>query len=667
MRILYVEDNALDAGLVSLALARAAPQIQIDLAATRTEALARLADPTRYDLVLTDLRLPDGSGLELLAHIRAANWALAVVVITGSGDEETALAALKAGADDYLAKSGNYLTHLPLVLEDALSQHRARLARRAHPLRVLYAEHSLADIDLTRRHLARHAPHIKLEVVYAVTVSLWHSLPAGDAALAAYDVILLDYRLPGWNALEILKELRQVHRMKVPIVLVTGQGDEDVALQALKLGAADYVPKTTGYLHRLPDVLEDAYHRHQLALEQAALRESEARLREAQRLGRIGNWEYDHATRAITWSDEVYELYARDPALGPPTVDEEAGYYTGEQAAQLRDCARRALADGCEFAYDLEAHLPDGQTVYLAATVRPVKEEDGQIVGLFGTVQDISGRKLAEQALRASQAALASHAAGLERRVTERTAELTAANARLEELSRLKSDFVSNVSHELRTPLANIITYLDLLDHGRPEKHDQYMATLKREAGLLQILIEDLLQLSRLDLGKDAPILSPADLNELVTLLAGDRTRLFAGHGLALRVEAADGLPPVLADQKMLIQVLTNLMTNAMNYTPAGGTVTLRTALCHQGPDGAAGSWVTCAVRDTGPGIAPEEQARLFERFYRGAAARQSRAPGTGLGLAICQEILSRHGGSITLESIVGRGSTFVMWIPLAE
>jgi phosphoserine phosphatase RsbU/P len=348
---------------------------------------------------------------------------------------------------------------------------------------------------------------------------------------------LLDYRLPGWNALELLKDLRQVHRLDVPVVLVTGQGDEEVAVQALKVGASDYVPKTAGYLQRLPDVLEDAYHRHQLAQEQAAL--------------------------------------------------------------------------------------------------------------------------------RASEAALTRYAAELERRVAERTAGLTAANARLEELSRLKSDFVSNVSHELRTPLANIITYLDLLDHGRPEKREQYMATLKREARLLQVLIEDLLQISRLDLGRAGPVMAPVDVNALVTQLVGDRTRLFADHGLTLRAETRAGLPCVPGDQKMLVQVLTNLMTNAMNYTPAGGTVTLRTSPGMGGFGQTDGAWVACAVSDDGPGITPEEQARLFERFYRGAAARRSGALGTGLGLAICQEIMARHGGHLTVESTMGQGSTFTLWLPL--
>jgi len=117
----------------------------------------------------------------------------------------------------------------------------------------------------------------------------------------------------------------------------------------------------------------------------------------------------------------------------------------------------------------------------------------------------------------------------------------------------------------------------------------------------------------------------------------------------------------------MLMQVVTNLMTNAMNYTPPGGTITVRTGV-EQARSGdrpeQEETWVTFSVSDTGPGIAPEDQAHLFERFYRGEAGRQSKAPGTGLGLAICREIVEKHGGKITLETEVGRGSTFTVWLP---
>jgi signal transduction histidine kinase/HAMP domain-containing protein len=327
--------------------------------------------------------------------------------------------------------------------------------------------------------------------------------------------------------------------------------------------------------------------------------------------------------------------------------------------------------------------IPESRWVrsYISAPIRL----KGQIVGFLNLDSANPGFFTAAHAERlqafANQAGVAvenarlyaeirRHAAELERRVAERTAELSqreaalqVANEKLKELDQLKSRFVSNVSHELRTPLANIKVILYLLEKGRLDKHDYYMDTLNRETDLLQHIIEDLLQLSRLDLGATQLALAPVDLNYVVGMLAADRATLIASRRLSLQTDLAPDLPLVLADGKMLMQVITNLMTNAMNYTPPGGTITVRTAV-HATEEG---TWVTFSVSDTGPGITPEDQAHLFERFYRGKAGYQSQAPGTGLGLAICRELVERHGGKITLETEVRRGSTFTVWLPAME
>ncbi len=134
-----------------------------------------------------------------------------------------------------------------------------------------------------------------------------------------------------------------------------------------------------------------------------ALQESERKLREAQAMGQLGNWEYDLASGAVSWSDQTYTLFGRNPVLGPPTAEEEAAYYSPEQNRILRDYSQRCAAEGNEFQYDLEAKLPGGGTPIFHATMRPIKDETGRVVKLFGTVQDITERKRAE--MRLAQAA----------------------------------------------------------------------------------------------------------------------------------------------------------------------------------------------------------------------------------------------------------------------
>ena len=235
---------------------------------------------------------------------------------------------------------------------------------------------------------------------------------------------------------------------------------------------------------------------------------------------------------------------------------------------------------------------------------------------------------------------------------------------RLQELDRLKSKFVSNVSHELRTPLTNIKLYLSLLCQGQgmTERQERYLQTLERETARLEKLIEDLLDLSRLEMGAAQPEKEALDVAEVVQQVLLVHQPLAESKGIALDSELPADLPPLVADRNQVIQLLTNLLSNALNYTPQGGEVTVRAASVRRDER----AWLTLAVQDTGPGIPPEERERIFDRFYRGEAMRY-KVPGTGLGLAIVKEILALHGGFIELDSEVGSGSTFTAWLPLKE
>src|SRR5262245_48773865 len=278
MRVLYVEDDLRDADLAARTLRKVAPSFEMEHATTIEAAFERLTQPAApLDLVLTDMHLSDGDGLSLLRHIRENAIPVAVVVITGLGDEETAVAALKARADDYVVKHKDYLDRLPAILESALNHYRVDSARRARPLNVLYAQHQQSVVDETRRHLALHADHIQLSVVSFAGAALY--LLQNPELSGGYDVFLLEVGLPELNALEVLRELRDTMKLDTPVVLVCGDSDEQLAAQCLTRGAASYLVKRPGYLYRLPRELEDAYSHAELARREAALQESEERFR----------------------------------------------------------------------------------------------------------------------------------------------------------------------------------------------------------------------------------------------------------------------------------------------------------------------------------------------------------------------------------------------------
>ncbi|MFN8465002.1 MAG: response regulator [Caldilineaceae bacterium] len=286
MNILYIEDDSVDVELAQRALRQADADVKVISASTVEEAMAALTSSREpalpFDLVLTDLRLPDGSGLDILYAIRHAKLPLPVVVLTGQGDEDVAISAIKAGADDYITKRGDYHRRLPDIVRAAAERFREQSLRRQGSLRILYAEHDPGSGDRTRQHLAQHAPHIRLDLVGSgreVLTRLPHVPGEASDESSDYDVLLLDFNLPDVRALELLKIIHDERRLDVPVVLVTSQGNEEVAVQALRLGATGYIVKHAGYLSELPIALENANYHARLAREQEALRSSEERFR----------------------------------------------------------------------------------------------------------------------------------------------------------------------------------------------------------------------------------------------------------------------------------------------------------------------------------------------------------------------------------------------------
>ena len=277
MRVLYVEDDPRDADLTLRTLSKTAPQLSLETVSSIGEAHARLAriasEP--IDLVLTDMQLRDGDGLDLLTYIREYPLPVAVVIVTGMGDEETAVAALKASANDYVVKRTGYLDRLPLILESALNHYRADAARRAKPLKVLYAETNSVDVDNTRRHLSIHADHIQLKVVSTETETV-STLRVGAER---FDVVLMDFHLSKPHALNLIRELLMNDKQAAPIVLVCNEADEELARQGLRRGASAYLVKRPGYLYQLSWELEQAHARADLQRREAALNASEERNR----------------------------------------------------------------------------------------------------------------------------------------------------------------------------------------------------------------------------------------------------------------------------------------------------------------------------------------------------------------------------------------------------
>ena len=256
--------------------------------------------------------------------------------------------------------------------------------------------------------------------------------------------------------------------------------------------------------------------------------------------------------------------------------------------------------------------------------------------------------------------------AGLENQVQERTGELAAANAALDEKSRQleaasrhKSEFLANMSHELRTPLNAIIGFSQVLRKQLfgeiNEKQAEYLDDILGSSRHLLSLIDDVLDLSKVEAGQMDLQVAPFSLPEALERGVVDRPRA-GDQGRRRRVDDIDpDVDTVVGDERRVVQVIFNLLSNAVKFTPEGGTVNVAT-------DRRDGE-VRVSVSDTGPGIAPEDQARIFEEFQQADAGREQ-SEGTGLGLALSKRLIELHGGRIWVDSEPGRGSTFVFTLP---
>jgi PAS domain S-box-containing protein len=283
----------------------------------------------------------------------------------------------------------------------------------------------------------------------------------------------------------------------------------------------------------------------------------------------------------------------------------------------------------------------DGAPIWVRNAMTFVHDESGDVSFSQGYLMDISSRKANEEKL--------------DRLLTRERGQ----NEELRELDRMKDEFVALVSHELRTPLTSIRGYLELVLDGPAgdltDEQRQFLTVVERNSDRLQRLVGDLLFVAQVDAGRLALELGQLDAAE-VGAEAVEAARPAADQkGLELRL-IGDEHAELIGDRARLAQLVDNLVSNAIKFTPAGGHVDV--AVRNVGGD------VTIEVSDSGMGISTAEQERLFQRFYRTPSATSQAIPGTGLGLAISKAIVDAHEGTIELESIEGRGTTFRITIP---
>ncbi len=417
--------------------------------------------------------------------------------------------------------------------------------------------------------------------------------------------------------------------------LAVGRGDAPtIAPTALKEAA-----EVGAALQRAHELLRERDEAREAA--EVSLRESQSRLRVALDASRIGDWDLDLRTNELVHSLRHDQCFGYDQPVAEWSVEHFLRHLHPDDRDRVYQNVQEALSGRDGWQHDCRVIWPDG-SVHWLDTLGSILRKDGVPYRITGIVIDITERKQNQELLLQS-------------------VRLEAENLQIQEANRLKSEFLANMSHELRTPLNAVIGFAEILRSGAvpPEsgKHGEYLGHIASSGRHLLQLINDVLDLSKVESGKFEFFPEPVNLHRLMTEVVGVLQTEAARKGVALAVESGTAPGELVTDPARLKQMLYNFLSNAIKFTDGGGRVVLRA--CDNGHE-----QVRLEVEDTGVGISRSDQEKLFAPFQQVNAGYAKQHQGTGLGLALTRRLAELQGGSVGVQSEPGKGSVFFLVLP---
>jgi PAS domain S-box-containing protein len=499
-------------------------------------------------------------------------------------------------------------------------------------LRILLLEDDSRDAELIQELL--EANHFVCEFTHVQTrAEFLTALEQNEI-----DLILADYKLPSFDGASALK-LASSARPAVPFIFVSGTIGEELAIEALKTGATDYVLKT-GLSRLAPSVLRairEAKGRAERNKAEEALRRSEAYLAEAQRLSHTGSFGWNVLSGKLYWSEETYRIFEYETMI-EPTLQMAIDRCHPDDRMRLQQVLERAAIEKNDFTVEHRLMMPDGSVKYARAVARLSINEDPQSCVYVGAVIDITERKRAE----------GEH---------ERLRQLEADIAHMNRLTTM-GELTASIAHEISQPLAAIVTRseagLRWLNRDEPDLDEarDALSCIARDGVRAGEVIRGLRALA----GKSGPQLTRLDLDDVIRqVLALARGELLR-HDVVLRTDLAVDDRPVRGDRVQLQQVLLNLI---MNGVEAMRGVTERTRELTVSSTFAEQTSVLISIKDTGPGIDPAAEQRMFQPFFT------TKSDGLGMGLAICRSIVEAHGGRLWVSPRAPHGADVRFMVPL--
>ncbi|MCB1563175.1 MAG: PAS domain-containing sensor histidine kinase [Alphaproteobacteria bacterium] len=370
----------------------------------------------------------------------------------------------------------------------------------------------------------------------------------------------------------------------------------------------------------------------EIKAQQEALRRHEKQLMQAEAIGRMGHWRWTIGEESMEWSDEIFRIFGVKTDEFTPSFANMNAMVHRHDLDRIHQAFQRAMITGNNYEMEFRLTQPGDGERFVRCEGRCARNEQGEVIALYGIMQDMTERMLYER-------------------------ELKAAKEASERAYAAKTQFLANMSHELRTPLNAIIGFSEMIERQLlgpigTEKYIEYVGGIRESGEHLLDLISDILDMSKIEAGKYALSPEPLDIAEIVKLALRMMEGKAQEAGVSVEVgdmEAGEKLA-LQADRRAVLQILLNLLSNAVKFTQEGGHIRVEVLRREDG--------ITIKVRDNGIGIPANKLAGLARPFEQVSSSYTREHEGSGLGLAITKELAEMHHGSLHIESSVGVGTT---------
>jgi PAS domain S-box-containing protein len=491
-------------------------------------------------------------------------------------------------------------------------------------IKILFVEDLPSDVELAKRVIARE----KIDFTYVVADTAVRFKE--ELEQFRPDIVVSDYSMPAFDGMSALK-ITLASEFEIPFIMLTGSMNEETAVACMKAGANDYVIKE--HINRLPYAIIEAIENNKARIERDR---AEKKLRLLSR-----SVDQSPVSIVITDKDGIIEYvnptfsditgYSYDETIGRKPDIVKSGQHSEEVYRELWE----TITGGHDWSGELINKKKDGTFYWESVVISPIFDSDGEITHFVGVKDDITEK----------------------RHMIE---ELTRAKEKAEESDRLKTSFLANMSHEIRTPMNGIVGFIDLLQYPdlSTEERAQYFSLVKESTNRLLITIDNLIEISRIEAGQEKAVLSDFNLAGFLQYYHA----LFKPEAVKKSLDlifSSDIKEDIVvkSDKNKLGLIISNLLNNAVKFTSAGSV--------EYGSKVVSGNILEISVRDSGPGIPEEKHTIIFERFVQADSSFNRPYEGSGLGLSIVKAYTGMLGGKIELISAPGKGSEFIVTLPL--